>query len=395
MTSPIRTISSPTYILANSDDDSYVVTLPFTFWGETIAVITSNCYIGFSNSANPFYYSYILENIPFKMVGITFDGDSRSTTVGTTCSYGSVTDGVNTGFGVTYYNWGWYSINYSPPSTFQLVLWPDGSSEINVETFGVISNRNVYAGWKNVAATNTGKSYTIPGSTIGGYHHYGDGDTNALSTNSNIGVSGRWVYYPPDSADTAVAVATSAQAYVDRQGLANVTVSPTASILGNWSMHSDANALTVSLFPYARGLLPAIENEANATRVDTAASASATVEHKANAATTGVTVATTSTGILVRVGRASVVITPTVQTFATAGPLFEVGVVIRTSTTLHMTVQGAIYYPSTPVPQTPPELVDGNWSYSSPVYGGVVLRALHGVVVDMDYPTIIEGIPES
>jgi hypothetical protein len=52
----------------------------------------------------------------------------------------------------------------------------------------------------------------------------------------------------------------------------------------------------------------------------------------------------------------------------------------------------APHVPPTPDPEDPPEAAI---DVTPPVAGGIILRALHGIVVDMDTPTITDGKPSS
>jgi len=61
---------------------------------------------------------------------------------------------------------------------------------------------------------------------------------------------------------------------------------------------------------------------------------------------------------------------------------------------IRMSTQPLYVPPAPPAapPDAPPEHPE---EFPMPVYGGILLRALHGVVVDMDPPTIEDGIPHS
>jgi len=261
--SPIRPLFSPTQILADVDDAGEIVGLPFTFWGEDSVWIESNGYIAFPGS-NTYegYYRESLEGPPgdgsiyFK--GIFANLDMASVIAwgalpDTKCEYGLTIEGG--GWGVTYTNFMSYA-EYDRLQTFQFVIFPDGSCEINVDKWE--SRDFLYVGWRPELVHALGTSYTLPG-WEGDYllTTYADGQINSLSENTNTtgadGIIGRWVFSLDtlfSGAFTDVTVTPTAEGTnTNVYGEANTTVTVTPAAILNIETLNTADATVVSPAP--------------------------------------------------------------------------------------------------------------------------------------------------
>jgi hypothetical protein len=125
----------------------------------------------------------------------------------------------------------------------------------------------------------------------------------------------------------------------------------------------------------------------------TTAPVAAGYSNKLAGGSTSVSPAANGDGLVGDFGTAAVVVSPVAGASAQAGPVFEIGVVVRTTMTIFFDIKPPIVLPAYPVIPDDPVFEEGNWSYPSPTYGGVVVRALYGKVVDMATPTITDGKP--
>jgi hypothetical protein len=133
--------------------------------------------------------------------------------------------------------------------------------------------------------------------------------------------------------------------------------------------------------------------DATETSLSPLALATGTGTHLATAAQSALQPVTAAAGGVTDSGVTATVVTPVALAEAEAGPVLTFGMVVRVNTFIHINVTSPISYPNVPAIPPDPELDEGNWSYPSPTYGGIIIRALYGKVVDMDTPVIVDGKP--
>ena len=126
------------------------------------------------------------------------DIDTRNAPAGTAVTYGTGTFGGRNAFGVNYDAVGQFSQNYSGLNTFQILLVDRGDT--GTGNFDIVFNyddiqfgRNASAGYNaGQPGSPDGTYFQLPGSLSG--EAFTNGGANALVSNSNVGVDGRYLF---------------------------------------------------------------------------------------------------------------------------------------------------------------------------------------------------------
>ena len=193
--------------LTQCDDcNSAATTLGFTanFFGTsyTDTFVSSNGYITFGSGQavyTPSGLGSTYSGLPI-IAALFTDLDTRNPPAGTAITYGTGTYEGRNAFGVNYDDVGVYSQIYSTLNTFQILLVDRG--DVAAGAFDIVLNYDSITGARNGIASAgyngaqggaAGTYYEFPGSLAAGAFY----DSNAatgLANNSNVGVTGRYVF---------------------------------------------------------------------------------------------------------------------------------------------------------------------------------------------------------